>query len=677
MATRSGNYRPDIDGLRAVAVISVIAFHFFPEQAPGGFVGVDVFFVISGYLITGVVREGLELGTFTYGGFYSRRVRRIFPALVLVLAACLGFGWFVLLPVEYGQLGKHVFAGAAFVSNLALWRESGYFDPGSSVKPLQHLWSLAVEEQFYAGWPLALVYAWRHGRSLTRTTATIGAISFLTSVVMLRADATAGFYFPFGRLWELLLGGLLVFRGLEGGQEFGVRSRLLGFVRGTGGADLRSLAGATLVLAPMMLLNVASTFPGWNAVAPALGTALIISAGPDAWLNRTVLSARVCVWIGLVSFPLYLYHWPLLSFARILMGETPALSTRAALLCVSLAAATLTYRALERPIRSSGSPITVVGLCAGALAVGTAGLTVFLSGGVDRFIDGRLARDIFPDRWNADVTRQIPCPPGGWEEESPRTWCRTSAVGTPTMAVWGDSHAQHLFPGIALRDSRNWLIVGRAWCPPTTGIEVVVNTDGCKEHSARVLRQIAGMPEIQTVVLSFFSFYPDGTVPIADRLGTRRVAASVSSSESPVRSKEDLFFLGLSRTVQSLEAQGKSVIVFIDLPYLPFQPNQCVRATLTPLARPRDCWVSKEQVLSEQKTYRAILRRLTAAHPRTRMFDSLDALCQGDRCAAGNAEMMFYRDTNHLSLRGSGWMAGYFLSWMARKEDGPPLTARE
>jgi peptidoglycan/LPS O-acetylase OafA/YrhL len=202
-------YRPDIDGLRAVAVLAVVAFHAFPSWAKGGFIGVDVFFVISGYLISIIIFENLERGTFSFTEFYARRIRRIFPALLLVLIVCLTIGWFTLLADEYKQLGKHTVAGAGFISNFILWNEAGYFDNSAETKPLLHLWSLGVEEQFYIFWPLLLWFAWKHKFSLLTLTILVALASFVLNIKGIKHDMVATFYSPQTRFWELLCGSLL------------------------------------------------------------------------------------------------------------------------------------------------------------------------------------------------------------------------------------------------------------------------------------------------------------------------------------------------------------------------------------------------------------------------------------------------------------------------------------
>lgn len=208
-------YRPDIDGLRAIAVLSVIGFHAFPEKITSGFIGVDIFFVISGFLISSIIFSSLERDRFSLIEFYSRRVKRIFPALLLVMLASLVFGGFALFSDEYKQLGKHIAGGAGFVSNFILWGDSGYFDNAAKAKPLLHLWSLAIEEQFYIFWPLLLALAWKHRWGFLKITALIAVASFAASIYLTNNNLTEAFYSPLPRFWELMVGGVLAFIALH------------------------------------------------------------------------------------------------------------------------------------------------------------------------------------------------------------------------------------------------------------------------------------------------------------------------------------------------------------------------------------------------------------------------------------------------------------------------------
>jgi peptidoglycan/LPS O-acetylase OafA/YrhL len=285
LETRS--YRPDIDGLRAFAVLAVIVYHAFPALLRGGFVGVDVFFVISGFLISSILFAELAEHRFSFAKFYGRRIRRIFPALAVCLAAVLAYGYIILLPFELAQVGKHVFFGAAFLSNIALWRESGYFDTEAIFKPLLHLWSLGIEEQFYIFWPALL---WLAFRAKLRTSALLAALfigSFAINIVMAHVRPVADFYLPISRAWELLAGAILAHRR-QAIASAAARSWI-------------SVAGAAALLASVTLFTKDTPFPDWAALLPVAGTVAIIVAGEQAIVNRSVLSNRAAIFIGLIT----------------------------------------------------------------------------------------------------------------------------------------------------------------------------------------------------------------------------------------------------------------------------------------------------------------------------------------------------------------------------------------
>jgi peptidoglycan/LPS O-acetylase OafA/YrhL len=356
-------YRPDIDGLRAIAVLSVVAFHAFPAQIEGGFIGVDVFFVISGFLISTIIFESLEKGSFSFIEFYSRRIRRIFPALLLVLIACLIFGWFSLLPEELNQLGRHVTAGAVFVSNLILWSETGYFDNSAETKPLLHLWSLGIEEQFYIFWPFLLWAAWKNKINFFLITFLLLIASFSLSIWLIHTNPVETFYSPLTRFWELLCGALLALYTIRKANTSSSNQFFFSLKKLTTdhsqkysnflSPSMISFIGFGLLTAGFYLIDKNMKFPGYWALFPVLGSILIILSGPKAWLNRKVLSNKFLVWLGLISFPLYLWHWPLLSFGRIIYFDEPPLKYRYLAIFLSVFLAWLTMKFVERPLRFS------------------------------------------------------------------------------------------------------------------------------------------------------------------------------------------------------------------------------------------------------------------------------------------------------------------------------------
>jgi len=305
---RAPAYRADIDGLRALAVLAVVAFHAYPKLLRGGFVGVDVFFVISGFLITSLILSGLRDQSFSFLDFYGRRVRRLFPALFAVLLTVLALGYLTMLPGDYASLGWHTVAAAAFAGNIQNYAEAGYFDVPAATKPLLHLWSLGVEEQFYLIFPTILITVWRL-KSARLLLVALGASSFVLNVTLVHRHPSFAFYLPLTRFWEFMAGAMLAdgasntrFSRFAGSENCRIR-------------DSASAAGM-LLIAGGLLLARDDGFPGWMATLPVAGTALIIWAGPKSWFNRNFLSRPWLVFVGLISYPLYLWHWPLLVIVR-------------------------------------------------------------------------------------------------------------------------------------------------------------------------------------------------------------------------------------------------------------------------------------------------------------------------------------------------------------------------
>jgi peptidoglycan/LPS O-acetylase OafA/YrhL len=359
-------YRPDIDGLRAVAILAVVLFHAFPKIMPGGFIGVDIFFVISGFLISTIIFSSLERDRFSLSEFYARRIRRIFPALILVLVSCLVLGWFVLSSDQYKQLGKHAAAGAGFIQNFVLLSESGNFSNTAKIKLLVHLWSLAIEEQFYIFWPLLLLFVWKRHYNFLRVTALIAAISFAVNIYLIQTgQLKAAFMLPFSRFWELMLGSVLAYIVLHRPQFIEKHK------------DAQSFLGFALIIAGLLLLNKGRDFPGWWALLPTLGAYFIISASPASWLNEKLLSSKLMVWIGLISYPLYLWHWPIFMIENILFSEQH-IANRIVSIAIAVLLAWLTYKFLEMSIRVMGKSLRVTFILLGLL-VSVAGFGLYSS----------------------------------------------------------------------------------------------------------------------------------------------------------------------------------------------------------------------------------------------------------------------------------------------------------
>lgn len=525
-------YRADIDGLRAVAIISVVLFHAFPKLLVGGFVGVDVFFVISGFLISSIIFKSLDKGGFSFLDFYKRRVRRIFPALLFVLACCFIFGWWTSVATEFSVLGKHIAAGLGFIQNIILYRESGYFDVASELKPLLHLWSLGVEEQFYLLFPVAAIVIWKARLNVYISLAILALLSFVSGIVELKYNPSAAFYLPYNRVWEILCGSLLAYSSYKNHSVVSaVASRVFRNSKNSEKdsavlSNVFSSVGLILLVGSFFIVDQTVAFPGYWAIAPVLGSVLLIAAGPASFLNSKVLSSRLMVWVGLISFPLYLWHWPILTFARTLEGGTP--STKLLIMCVlaSFFAAWLTYRFVERPFRSSSAVgFKSAGLIVAALVLGAVGVTTHTNDGypfrmkeredfaqyfensvpsmkyfTEHDVLGRFRLDC--DFFDLESYRHGRSTVEPMPSISPSCYTPTSEK---TVMLWGDSHLQHLRYGIeqTLPKSVSIVQVASSGCYPYIPNPGLVISKMCDEANAFALDTIKRVVPKVVVIAQF------------------------------------------------------------------------------------------------------------------------------------------------------------------------------
>jgi peptidoglycan/LPS O-acetylase OafA/YrhL len=652
-------YRRDIDGMRGIAVMIVVLFHAFPSFIAGGFVGVDVFFVISGYLISKILITSLEQNTFSYADFYSRRIRRIFPALILVLAASLSFGWFALFPDELKLLGKHVVGGAGFVSNILLWFEVGYFDTAAETKPLLHLWSLGIEEQFYIFWPILLVLAFRFRASVLQLTLVLLAVSLLVNVAGVHRLPSATFYSIASRAWEMLFGALLAYLSLQKVSVFfgGVRRHLGGDVgvetqplfdsASPSSRNLLSFLGLAFIVTACALVRGGKSFPGWWALLPTLGAVFLIAAGPGAWVNRVILSNRLVVWVGLISYPLYLWHWPLLSFAQIVESGVPALEIRIAAVLAAVLLAWLTYKLIETPIRRQGqgrsSVVVVLALLMVAVA-GTGGWMYRNEGlptraSIVENANLQKALVLVEDRDNAAACKKRYGFDTLWE------YCLLAEVDkAPTVALIGDSHAYHVVAGLTKYYSErgeNLLYLGTRI--PFWGVKPGVN-DQYQEATQQMLELALTTESVKTVIMSTILKLRDDT---------EEGKALVEQFRTTLRKYVDA---------------GKQVIYFYDVPTLDFDPRACIkRAGIASSTTNRDCTMAAADFRKAVQDHNEIVATVLKEFPAITTFSPASYLCNETRCHGMVDQKLMYRDTNHLTYDGDLYIGEKFAKEQAGK----------
>lgn len=506
--TTASEYRADIDGLRAVAVALVVAFHAFPRWVPGGFIGVDVFFVISGYLISGNIISGIESSRFTLGDFYIRRARRILPALAIVLAATLLIGRAVLLPSTYQKLGLQALSGVLFVPNLAFWNEAGYFDAAAETKPLLHLWSLGVEEQFYLLWPILLMILSKRPTRLLAILCAIVAASLAYSSYAAIYSPAAAFYSPLSRLWELGSGGVLFL-----------------VARHRRDNNALSLVGIVLILASAILLKKTSTFPGFAAIPSVAGSALVIVSG------STILARKLPELLGRISYPLYLWHWPLL----VLAGSNGMNSTgqRLIVVAVSLVLSFLTYQLLERPIRFGRLRQTGV-VASFIVMIGIACVSVFAF--YDHPAPDRYSPEIRPVLALADYNPETDARyPSCWASEKAPFESYGAECRKGKILLWGDSHAARLYTGF--KDSGSEVAqFTRSGCMPSLAIE---RRSPCDESNASIVKEIGRLRPRRVIVFAAWLNHE-----VNGQLGDERIESIRRAVELLTQTVDDVVIVG-------------------------------------------------------------------------------------------------------------------------------------
>ncbi|HET7809865.1 MAG TPA: acyltransferase family protein [Steroidobacteraceae bacterium] len=658
--------------MRALAVGAVIAYHAFPRTLPGGYLGVDVFFVISGFLITGMMLDGIRARRFSLLDFYLRRVRRILPALLTMLVGVSLLALLILMPDEMERFASNVTAGALFVPNLLLAREQGYFDAAATDNPLLHLWSLGVEEQFYLLWPAALMLFVPRVR--VRTTVivivTIIMLSLALNIAMARYAPNASFYLPFTRFWQLLTGALLAAlataRALRA-DDAGATA-LEATERTPWKSDAMSVAGLVLVCAAMLAARAVQGAQVALAFPVTLGTALFIAAGPRALFNRTLFSWRPVVYVGLISYPLYLWHWPPLSFLHImdLNQGTGGRLLRVAAVLFAVIAAVLTYHLVEKPIRRRKELRRLGVRLVGGLGVAAiAGAVVGATGGLPQRT--QLTQNPF---YRTDAMRR--------EDRCSRMYGQPAALlknafcvrndyeHDPRIVILGDSHSNMLvpavesaYPGVStlqigasactyLRNTEFWndnRLSWRAICP-----QIVAGAWRSIGPSTRVVILAARIPMYTATPAEYAATY--------DYVSPKHFV----SPEFPGASPSEVYERALARDLRALLAAGHEVVLVLPVPSLDFSPRSCLR--FRPVERwmdapdPDRCSMPRARVEAQLGGARALVNRVARAIDSAdlHVVDPMEALCDASRCRAVIDGRLLYRDDNHLSDDGARYV---------------------
>jgi len=614
-------YRPDIDGLRAVAVIGVLLFHFGFPGVSGGFVGVDVFFVISGFLITRlIVDEVAGQGTFSFANFYLRRARRLLPAMLATFAACFVLAFFLFSPPDFERFAGSLVYALFSLSNFYFWQEAGYFDAAAAVKPLLHTWSLAVEEQFYLVWPALLVFLLLRLRQRTVFAAivVIAVLSLASAEYLLVVDPAAAFYLLPARGVELAIGAGMVWIVGRGPHEGPIPELLLGL-------------GLALIVGAVVLYQPETPFPGVTSLVPCVGAALVIHAGRARHLGL-LLRNPVSVWVGRASYSIYLVHWPLLVFYSSYTFSEPSTAAGFALLAASLVLGWLQYRLVEQRFRFGGRPGALsppafgLGCALLVLLLVLPASTIWATGGAAwRIPEDRIA--LTNAQWG-DIQRKTYCETFGDAVPRPLFNCQNFRNADRDLFIWGDSHAQHLVAGVSQAfPDHNIYVAYMTGCVPQSGFlgyvrgEPTANlTKDCIEQNKQMLEFLRHHRKSAVIVTSAKRSTPEAVAP----------AISYIMAEAAAAGHNVIYLADFVRPARMLAECGMVPDYVISDRFL------TSRCTGDPAA-------AKEDLAYNRKLAKLV----------TPFVDIADIQCPKGRCSYFAGPTPMFRDDHHLTTKGA------------------------
>lgn len=644
-------YRADVDGMRAFAILSVLFFHAYPDVLQGGFIGVDIFFVISGYLISGIIFRGLQHNSFSFFDFYARRVRRIFPAVGVAILGAFVLGFFFLTSYELEILIKESPYAAFFLENWRLFTQTGgYWDAGTELKPFMHFWSLGVEEQYYIFYPLICFVLWKFSRkTFLASLIFMFAVSFGLCLYDTANEPIRAFYSLHSRFWELLVGGILAYVEIQWGD---VKSRLSSLTINQS-ANLASIVGLAFLLVGLVCFKEGVNFPGWQALFPTIGSVLIIFAGEKAWLNRVVLSNKVVVFIGLISYPLYLWHWIFIcTFRNNLAGELPTGWLMLVTIALSFLMAYLTYNFIERPMRSRKATwqlVTVLTLCLLILTLGLktavrksetlqsilyAGDSVLVAEMIDKIPHVNQRDSVCEAKFGENFTV-----------------CRATAE-KPSVLIYGDSHCHLMWKYLYKQNNLpSFYIVAGDGTMVFDGVYSKKTEQFVIDEQHKVWEVIRNSPEIKTIVLRGYwsSYYT------RDLISNKYPSLTVT--ELINQSWRDLFF--------ELHELGKNVILVLDNIDVDYDPiKKCLSVQRVSLGEKpgNECVVPYEDILQSQYETRAFLKDEAKKWDNVTVVDSWESLCTEKGCYLAKDKIPYYQDNDHLSPYGNELLWPYIES---------------
>lgn len=637
-------YRPEIDGLRTLAVVPVILFHGGFSGFDGGFVGVDVFFVISGFLITGILAEDLAQGRFSLITFYERRARRILPSLFLVVIACIPFAWAWFVPRDLVDFAQSVFSTVTFWSNILFWRESGYFATAAELKPLLHTWSLSVEEQFYVFYPLLLWGVWRFGqRSVLVVLVAVMLISLGLADWGTSNAHVATFYLLPTRAWELMIGAL---------AALAVRQGWVQFTRGV--EEGLGIIGLIFIVYAITAFDEATPFPGFPALVPTMGALLILLPARTPTIAHRLLSLPAMVGLGLISYSAYLWHQPLFAFARYRsFGELPEM-VMPGLVMLTFVLAYLSWRFVEAPFRRRAT-VSSRAVFGGSIAVGAVLCGLGVLGWAYNGLPSRLN---MPESIVASIARsdrQAECfDLTGLHEIDDWTCTLGNPDSSPRFLVFGDSHVFSLLDALdsaAQQTGVSGEFSGASSCTPFLGIHALRNdqrSTNCHAANLRLLKYAKDLKVEHVILVARWTGYTDGGY-------TGDSFSFISRAPDGRRAKTEsraAFEHGLATTLQAYQEAGIGLTLITQVPQQFTDPMLAYGKAYLSSADPANIIstlsVTRQQHRELQGFVESLFDRYDAP-----VLDFTDILCYEDVCPIGTSDTSYYFDDDHLSLAGA------------------------
>lgn len=638
-------YRPEIDGLRTLAVIPVILFHGGYSGFDGGFVGVDVFFVISGFLITGILAEDLAQGRFSLITFYERRARRILPALFLMIIACIPFAWAWFAPRDLVDFSQSVLSTITFWSNILFWRESGYFATEAELKPLLHTWSLSVEEQFYMLYPLLVWSLWRFGQ---RHVSVVLVVVLLTSLGLaewgITIDPSAAFYLLPTRAWELMIGAL---------AALAVRQGWTHFPRGV--EEVLGITGLILIAFAVLMFDGSTPFPGLFALIPTMGALFVLFPARNLTIAHRLLSFPPMVGVGLISYSAYLWHQPLFAFVNYRSFGEPRALVMPGLIFLTFVLAYLSWRFVETPLRSRAAVSPTTMFC-GSIAVGA---VLCVLGALGWAYNGFPSRINLPQGIEASIARSERLAEcfdiTGLHEVDNWTCTLGNPDRPPSFLVFGDSHGLSLldaFDSAARQTGVSGEFSGASGCTPFLGVYALRNdqkSKNCHVANSRLLQYANDLQVAHVILVARWTYYTDAGYTGSDRLSY--IARSPNGPRNRAESRA-AFEHGLVTTLQAYKEAGIGLTLITQVPQQVTDPMLAYAQAYRSSSDPANTIFMLSVTRQQHRELQGFVEDLFELYDAS-VLDFTDILCEDGFCPIGTSDTSYYFDNDHLSLAGA------------------------